>query len=95
MAKIVWVVALKKDSLWVKWVHGKYIKHNDWVGYRAPPDCSWYWKKLVAVKDLFVKGLTNISIWQWQGQPHYKVHLGYHWLLGEKDYKNWSKVIWA
>jgi len=24
--KIVWVVALKKDSLWVNWVHGRYIK---------------------------------------------------------------------
>ena len=26
IAKLVWCVALKKDMLWVKWVHGKYLK---------------------------------------------------------------------
>ena len=26
IAKLVWAVATKKDNLWVKWVHGKYLK---------------------------------------------------------------------
>jgi len=26
IAKLVWMVALKKDIMWVKWVHGKYLK---------------------------------------------------------------------
>jgi len=40
ITKIVWVIGLKKDSLWVKWVHGRYIKQQDWGDYKAPPDCS-------------------------------------------------------
>ena len=26
VAKLVWAVATKKDNLWVKWVHEKYLK---------------------------------------------------------------------
>jgi len=42
IAKPIWVVATKKDNLWVKWVHGKYLKMQDWWTYHPPPDCNWY-----------------------------------------------------
>ncbi|KAJ8420029.1 hypothetical protein Cgig2_011568 [Carnegiea gigantea] len=29
IAKLVWEVAKKKDSLWIKWVHGKYLINKD------------------------------------------------------------------
>ncbi|KAJ8429299.1 hypothetical protein Cgig2_027668 [Carnegiea gigantea] len=51
IAKLVWMVALKKNIMWVKWVHGKYLKQKDWWDYQPPPDCSWYWKKVVANKE--------------------------------------------
>ena len=38
IAKTVWAIALKEDLLWVKWVHGRYIKQQDWMGYHAPTD---------------------------------------------------------
>ena len=28
-AKLVWAIAMKKDLLWVKWVHGRYLKGKD------------------------------------------------------------------
>ena len=95
IAKTVWAIALKRDTLWVRWVHGRYIKHHDWMEYHPPNDSSWYWKKLVATKDLFKAGVTDRSSWQWQGQSKYTISQGYHWLLGEKEYKKWSKAIWA
>ena len=33
IAKLIWVIAEKKDTLWVKWVHGKYLKNKDWWDY--------------------------------------------------------------
>ena len=42
IAKIVWAIADKKDLLWVKWVHGRYLKGQDWWDYQASPDSSWY-----------------------------------------------------
>jgi len=40
IAKLVWAIATKKDSLWVKWVHGRYLKHKDWWDYSPPLDYS-------------------------------------------------------
>ena len=42
IAKLVWAVAKKKDLLWVKWVHGRYLKNIAWWNYSPPLDCSWY-----------------------------------------------------
>ncbi|KAJ8435837.1 LOW QUALITY PROTEIN: hypothetical protein Cgig2_003860 [Carnegiea gigantea] len=71
IAKIIWAIAEKKDLLWVKWVHGRYLKNQDWWDYQAPPDCSWYWKKLMATKELFKKGISNRATWQWPEGQHY------------------------
>ena len=30
IAKLIWAIAKKNDSLWVQWVHGIYIKGRDW-----------------------------------------------------------------
>ena len=40
LIKNVWSIATKKDNLWVKWVHNVYIKHEEWWGYKAPPQSS-------------------------------------------------------
>jgi len=37
----------------------KYLKNVDWWEYRSSPDCSWYWKKLVKIKDLFKGDSVN------------------------------------
>ena len=65
---MIWAIAKKKDSLWVKWVHGRYIKGRDWWEYTPKGDSSWYWKKLNKAKDKF------------RGYPkdNYKVKEGYN-----------------
>ncbi|KAJ8419283.1 LOW QUALITY PROTEIN: hypothetical protein Cgig2_007606 [Carnegiea gigantea] len=78
IAKLVWMVALKKDIIWVKW---------------PPPDYRWYWKKVVAIKELFKQGTTQEITWAWQGVNSYPVQREYNRLLGEQDHKDWSKCI--
>jgi len=39
-AKLDWAVAKKKDLLWVKWVHGRYLRSKTWWEYTPKPDCS-------------------------------------------------------
>ena len=34
MAKHVWAIGEKKDALWIKWVHGHYIRGRDWWTYK-------------------------------------------------------------
>jgi len=72
-AKLVWAIATKKDALWVKWVHGRYIKGNDWWDYIPPPDCGWTWKKIYTTKDIFKAGCYTLYVRQLQGRSVFKV----------------------
>jgi len=92
ITKLVWAVAAKKDILWVKWVHGMYLKNVDWWGYRSSPYCSWYWKKLVKIKDLLKGDSDQHRNWQ---VGRYTVSQGYKWLLGTTKHKAWSKFVWS
>jgi len=40
VAKLVWAITMKKDSLWVKWVHGRYLRGGDWWNYIPKSDTS-------------------------------------------------------
>ncbi|XP_060965530.1 uncharacterized protein LOC133034458 [Cannabis sativa] len=51
LIKNIWSIATKKDNLWVKWAHSVYIKNEEWWGYKAPLQSSWYWRKLVELKN--------------------------------------------
>ena len=94
-AKLVWAIARKKDLLWVKWVHGRYLKKKEWWDYHPPADCSWYWKKLCFIKELFKEGVTNREAWDWQGQSQYRVQQGYKWLQGNPPKISWAKLVWS
>jgi len=59
-----------------------------------PTDCSWTWKKICAVKDLFKAGCPSPYDWKFQGKSVFTVSLGYHWLVGGTKVP-WDKVIWA
>ena len=59
IARLVWDIARKKDNLWVKWIHGRYLRGKDWWDYSPPPDSSWYWKKLCKIKVVFKDGPLN------------------------------------
>ena len=64
IAKLVWAIASKKDVLWVKWVHGKYLKQQDLWSYTPAQDSSWYWKKICSIKELCNQGCSP-GTWAW------------------------------
>lgn len=37
----------------MKWITSIYLREEDWWEYKTPIDASWYWKRIVVVKDLF------------------------------------------
>ncbi|KAJ8431470.1 hypothetical protein Cgig2_033984 [Carnegiea gigantea] len=94
IAKLVWVIANKKDLLWVKWIHGKYLKSNNWWSYHPPKDCSWYWRKICFIKELFKEGSTSPPHWNWLGKPEYTVSTGYKWLMGDQSKVTWARIPW-
>ena len=81
IAKLVWEIAKKKDNLWIRWVHGKYLINKDWCDYTIMNDLCWYWSKLCMVKEEFKWGSKAQKKWYWEGNPkgEYKVKAGYEW----------------
>ncbi|XP_062103841.1 uncharacterized protein LOC133814956 [Humulus lupulus] len=70
LAKYIWAISSKQDSLWVKWTAVVYLKGHDFWQYRPQADVSWYWRKLIKLRDTFsydvledsvTKGKLNIS----------------------------------
>ncbi|XP_062114812.1 uncharacterized protein LOC133827425 [Humulus lupulus] len=91
MFKNVWSIATKKDNLWVKWVHNVYIKNEEWWNYKAPPHSSWYWRKLVMLKDQ-VKQLMDPGQFT---QKTYQIASGYKMLIQVQERFQWSKEVWG
>jgi len=79
IAKQVWAIANKKDVLWVKWMHGYYLKGKDWWDFIPGKDSSWTWKKICCIKASFKLGCTIPQRWDWQGNGKYSVSKGYLW----------------
>lgn len=51
MAKHLWNVISNKDSLWVKWVNGQWLKGDSiWVS-KPNQDNSWSWRQILSLRD--------------------------------------------
>ena len=87
VGKYVWDITLKKDSLFVKWVNSVYLNGQEWWDYQAPKDSSWYWRKIVAVKENLKSKIDLIKFCQ----QKYTIKSGYQLLFTEKG----SKVQWC
>ncbi|XP_074267047.1 uncharacterized protein LOC141590350 [Silene latifolia] len=85
-------LATKQDHLWVKWVNHVYIKGCAWSDYTAPLDCSWSWKKIVQIKDLFKSGYCH-NVWQHRPSS-YSIASGYQWLQGSNPKVPWRFMCW-
>ncbi|RAL47706.1 hypothetical protein DM860_012331 [Cuscuta australis] len=83
--KLNWDVADKKDMVWVKWIHGRYIKGEDYWEHKLKQDACHYWREMTRVRDKFIM--------MPRGKP-YSISDGYRWLQGSMEIAKWSGYIW-
>ncbi|XP_020264077.1 uncharacterized protein LOC109840002 [Asparagus officinalis] len=60
-AKLLWLIHLKKDILWIKWVHGNYLRQNNIWQVQVKENDSWMWKQLLRVRDLLIGKFGNVD----------------------------------
>ncbi|XP_020243601.1 uncharacterized protein LOC109821859 [Asparagus officinalis] len=64
--KIMWLIHLKKDHLWVKWIHGNYLSHANVWQVQVKINDSWMWKQIIKMSDMLIgmlgstENLTNL-----------------------------------
>uniref|UniRef100_A0A803QE60 Reverse transcriptase domain-containing protein n=1 Tax=Cannabis sativa TaxID=3483 RepID=A0A803QE60_CANSA len=90
MTKYAWAIAYKEDNLWIKWIQCVYIKGEDWWTYQAPPQASWYWRKLNSVKTQ-IKGVMDMQQFV---STKYSISNGYKSLCPSQSKVNWSHEVW-
>ena len=95
IAKLIWAIPKKKDLLWVRWVHGRYLKRKAWIDYTPEADSSWYWKKICHIKDLFKAASSATAEMEWKGGEEYRVTQGYKLQLSSTIKVPWARVIWG
>ncbi|VFQ99745.1 unnamed protein product [Cuscuta campestris] len=81
-----WDIARKKDCLWVKWVHSRYLKKvDDFWGYKPRTEACSYWKKMIKIRRDF-EGMPSTE--------SYTNEKGYKWLLGQSPKTGWAGMVW-
>lgn len=58
VGKLLWQLIKSRESLWIKWVHGVYMKT---LTHIPPIDSSWYWGKLNSLKGLMQGCMLKID----------------------------------
>mgnify|MGYP004709806567 CR=1 FL=1 len=52
LIKHIWDITLRKDSLWIAWVHSVELKNQSFWVVPIPQDSSWFWRKLLQLRPL-------------------------------------------
>lgn len=92
IGKYVLAIAMKKDYLFVKWIHSIYLMNCDLWSYKIAVGGSWYWRRLMAVKNCIKKKITESNFLT----EVYTIKKGCS-LLNEQiqeDNAGWDKVVW-
>ncbi|XP_062085554.1 uncharacterized protein LOC133791650 [Humulus lupulus] len=90
IGKYIWAIASKKDNLRVKWIHNIYLKQMDWWDYKAPLASSWYWRKMVAVKDMFKAKIDKASF----AALNFSIKVSHDLLFDSPLKVHWAKYVW-
>lgn len=58
--KHLWWLVSNNESLWVKWVNTKYLKHDSIWTVKQPLDCSWVYRKILKVKHFIEPNVLTL-----------------------------------
>lgn len=91
--KQLWVVALKKYRLWVRWLHAYYMRYSYLMKMEEPKGASWMLKKILKQRD-------TINLWNLWGSwleattpQKFFINKAYIKLMGVHNKINWFRVI--
>ncbi|XP_020258830.1 uncharacterized protein LOC109835258 [Asparagus officinalis] len=97
--KILWQIHSNKESLWIKWVHGTYLRRNDIWNVTAKNSDSWMWKQMIKARDraaLSCGGINNLLQLLNVCGRNTKFHISalYHDLLPVTQQVPWHYTVW-
>ncbi|XP_019239458.1 PREDICTED: uncharacterized protein LOC109219451 [Nicotiana attenuata] len=94
IAKHLWAVAKKKDSLWIKWLHIYYIKNHSIEDMPTPRNAAWVVRKIVELRKMInelqgIQGNLESRLIQLQRGELFSIKKLYR-----LQYPHYQKVQW-
>uniref|UniRef100_A0A803NTK6 Reverse transcriptase zinc-binding domain-containing protein n=1 Tax=Cannabis sativa TaxID=3483 RepID=A0A803NTK6_CANSA len=91
LAKYLWAITTKKDVLWVKWVNNLYIKDQEMWSLELKADVSWYWRKILRLRDSF----TREAIMKAGTNVNFSIRQAYDYLISKETSFDSKKAVWC
>ncbi|XP_020253802.1 uncharacterized protein LOC109830852 [Asparagus officinalis] len=99
--KLIWMIHLKKGLLWIKWVHGNYLRQFNIWQVQSKVNDSWMWKQIIRVRDKVICKLGDVSnvqnvISKCCSGSNFQISAFYHELINQNVNTQmvWSKTVW-
>lgn len=90
ICKHLWNLAQEKDIIWIKWVHGYYIKQQNLYEMQIPHQSSWVVRKIMGVRA-HLQQLTRGE--DWIRSSTFSVRKMYLAFTGQHQKVPWAKMI--
>ncbi|XP_020243586.1 uncharacterized protein LOC109821843 [Asparagus officinalis] len=97
--KLLWMVHLKKDLLWIKWVHGNYLQNQNIWTVQPKANDSWMWRQLLKVRVILLNtfGSADIAknvIAECYTDGKLLLSVVYRALIQPASVVVWAKTVW-
>ncbi|XP_060216818.1 uncharacterized protein LOC132644255 [Lycium barbarum] len=95
ISKLLWAVAMKKDKLWVLWIHSYYIKGRRLEDMVIPKQSSWIVRKIIAAREWFSTGATSVipALQMHIKEGKYSIKTAYGMMLPQYPKVNWKSLV--
>ncbi|XP_057800135.1 uncharacterized protein LOC131015733 [Salvia miltiorrhiza] len=90
ICKQLWNVLKKKDKIWVRWIHGYYMKQQDWKTMPIPSQAAWVVKKILGARDYMATLPDGDTLME---QDNFSIKKLYIALRGTPKKRNWHHMI--
>ncbi|XP_019228166.1 PREDICTED: uncharacterized protein LOC109209363 [Nicotiana attenuata] len=87
ITKLLWAVVNKKDKLWIKWIHGQYIKRKDITSMEVPKQASWLVRKIFNAREWWANDMQRMQSCMKNGKFNIKTSY-------IQSSPEWPKVRW-
>jgi hypothetical protein len=99
LAKLIWNIHLKSDSIWIKWVHHYYLQSSSIWNITAHPSSSPLWKSTILFRNKLYdlcgghpQSLSLMALWNTSTGPFSSN--AYDYLRFRSSQVHWRRVIW-
>ncbi|XP_016566883.1 uncharacterized protein LOC107865033 [Capsicum annuum] len=95
--KHLWALALKKDCLWIRWMHCYYIMYQTLEHFQTPKNVSWVIRKVLNTRKLIMElqqfqGDLNSRLQQFQQEGKFSTRRLYLLQIPQYPKMAWKKL---